>query len=162
MPIVTTTTTRTTRTYHTTNGGVRMGEISLNTRYLSTNRGIIKILQIVVGFIVCSLLCSQWYGGRSCFGEGRLGFASGLNFVCVVINIVLFVLNFLNIGAWGLERIYSVICCVLFLIASILLVWFIIEVNTSHGWLIASAVLIVVEFLLFLWDVKILQGESPN
>lgn len=33
------------------------------------------------------------YGGSSCFGEGRLGFASGLNFVIVVINIVLFVLN---------------------------------------------------------------------
>ncbi|KHJ90779.1 hypothetical protein OESDEN_09367 [Oesophagostomum dentatum] len=117
-----------------------MGEISLNTRYLSTNRGIIKILQIVAGFIICSLLCAQWYGGRSCFGEGRLGFCSGLNFICVVINIVLFVLNFLNISAWGLERIYSVVCTVLFLIAAALIIWFIIEYNTSRGTLIASAV----------------------
>ncbi|ETN75225.1 hypothetical protein NECAME_00636 [Necator americanus] len=126
MPTYTTTTTRVTRT--TTGGnyyGGRMGEISLNTRYLSTNRGIIKILQIVAGFIICSLLCAQWYGGRSCFGEGRLGFCSGLNFICVVINIVLFVLNFLNIGAWGLA-------------------------------------LIVCQFFLFLWDVKILQGEASN
>ncbi|CAO4386701.1 unnamed protein product [Caenorhabditis nigoni] len=162
MPIITTTT-RTTRTYHTTAGGSSaMGEISLNTRYLSTNRGIIKILQIIVGFIICSLLCSQWYGGRSCFGEGRLGFSSGLNFVCVIVNIVLFVLNFLNIRAWGLERIYTVICTILFLIASILIVWFLIEVNSSRGWLIASAALIVVQFFLFLWDLKILQGESPN
>uniref|UniRef100_A0A1I7X5R0 MARVEL domain-containing protein n=1 Tax=Heterorhabditis bacteriophora TaxID=37862 RepID=A0A1I7X5R0_HETBA len=193
MPTYTTTT----RTVHVTRSSNRMGEISLNTRYLSTNRGIIKILQIVAGFIICSLLCSQWYGGRSCFGEGRLGFCSGLNFVCVIINIVLFVLNFLNIGAWGLERIYSVVSTVLFLIASVLIIWFIIEVNSSRGWLIASAVgimkklsskdthllsskalirticleqsimsylqaLIVCEFLLFLWDVKILQGEAPN
>ncbi|CCD69427.1 MARVEL domain-containing protein [Caenorhabditis elegans] len=139
-----------------------MGEISLNTHYLSTNRGIIKILQIIAGFIICSLLCSQWYGGRSCFGEGRLGFSSGLNFVCVIVNIVLFILNFLNIRAWGLERIYTVICTILFLIASILIVWFVIEVNSSRGWLIASAVLIIVQFFLFLWDLKILQGESPN
>lgn len=39
----------------------RMGEISLNTRYLSTNRGIIKILQVICGFIICSLLCTQWW-----------------------------------------------------------------------------------------------------
>ncbi|KAK6759763.1 hypothetical protein RB195_021369 [Necator americanus] len=163
MPTYTTTTTRVTRT--TTGGnyyGGRMGEISLNTRYLSTNRGIIKILQIVAGFIICSLLCAQWYGGRSCFGEGRLGFCSGLNFICVVINIVLFVLNFLNIGAWGLERIYSVVCTVLFLIASALIIWFIIEYNTSRSTLIASAALIVCQFFLFLWDVKILQGEASN
>ncbi|VDO51378.1 unnamed protein product [Haemonchus placei] len=140
----------------------RMGEISLNTRYLSTNRGIIKILQIVCGFIICSLLCAQWYGGKSCFGEGRLGFCSGLNFICVVINIVLLVLNFLNIGAWGLERIYSVICTILFLIAAALIIWFIIEYNTSRSTLIASAALIVCQFFLFLWDVKILQGEASN
>lgn len=74
----------------------------LNTAYLSTNRGIIKILQIIVGFIICSLLCANWYGGKSCFGEGRLGFASGLNFVVVVINIVLFILNFVNLAAYKL------------------------------------------------------------
>ncbi|CAB3399583.1 unnamed protein product [Caenorhabditis bovis] len=139
-----------------------MAEISLNTRYLSANRGIIKILQIVCGFIICSLLCSQWYGGRSCFGEGRLGFASGLNFVCVIINIVLFVLNFLNIRAWGLERIYSAVCTILFLIAAILVAWFIWEINSSKGWLIASAALMLVQFFLFLWDLKILQGEASN
>ncbi|VDO27142.1 unnamed protein product, partial [Brugia timori] len=68
-----------------------MGDISLNTRYLSSNRGIIKIVQIVLGFVICSLLCTSWYGGRSCFGEGRIGFCSGLNFVVLIINIVLFI-----------------------------------------------------------------------
>ncbi|CAJ0610364.1 unnamed protein product [Cylicocyclus nassatus] len=161
MPTYTTTTTRVTRTT-TGNYYGPMAEISMNSRYLSTNRGIIKILQIVAGFIICSLLCAQWYGGRSCFGEGRLGFCSGLNFICVVINIVLLVLNFLNIGAWGLERIYSIVCTVLFLIASALIIWFIIEYNTSRSTLIAAAVLIVCQFFLFMWDTKILQGESPN
>ncbi|EJW74878.1 hypothetical protein WUBG_14215, partial [Wuchereria bancrofti] len=77
-----------------------MGDISLNTRYVSSNRGIIKIVQIVLGFVICSLLCTPWYGGRSCFGEGRIGFCSGLNFVVLIINIVLFIINFLNITAW--------------------------------------------------------------
>ncbi|KAH7727969.1 Protein M60.4 b [Aphelenchoides avenae] len=135
---------------------------NLNTAYLSTNRGIIKILQIIIGFIICSLLCANWYGGRSCFGEGRLGYASGLNFVVVIINIVLFLLNFLNVAVWKLERLYSVICTILFLIAGGLLIWFILEHDNQRGWLVASTVFIIIEFLLFLWDVKILQGESPN
>ncbi|KAI1716493.1 hypothetical protein Ddc_05491 [Ditylenchus destructor] len=135
---------------------------NINTGYLSTNRGIIKILQIISGFVVCSLLCANWYGGKSCFGEGRLGYTSGLNFVIVIINIVLFILNFLNLAVWKLERIYSVIATVLFLVASILIIWFIIEHEINRGTLIASAIFVVLEFLLFLWDVKILQGESPN
>jgi hypothetical protein len=135
---------------------------NLNTGYLSTNRGIIKILQIICGFIVCSLLCANWYGGKSCFGEGRLGFTSGLNFVIVVINIVLFILNFLNLAVWKLERVYSVIATVLFLVASVLIIWYIVEHEVSRGTLIATAVFVIIEFLLFLWDVKILQGESPN
>jgi len=135
---------------------------NLNTGYLSTNRGIIKILQIICGFIVCSLLCANWYGGRNCFGEGRLGYVSGLNFVIVIINIVLFILNFVNLAVWKLERLYSVIATVLFLVATVLIIWYIIEYNSSRGTLIASAVFIVIEFFLFLWDVKILQGESPN
>lgn len=79
-----------------------------------------------------------------------------------MINIVLLVLNFLNIGAWGLERIYSIVCTVLFLIAAALVIWFIIEYNTSRSTLIASAALITVQFFLYMWDVKILQGEASN
>ncbi|KAI6170157.1 hypothetical protein M3Y98_01210300 [Aphelenchoides besseyi] len=130
------------------------------------------ILQIVVGFIICSLLCANWYGGRSCFGEGRLGYASGLNFVVVIINIVLFILNFLDVNAmYKLERMYSVVCCVLFLVAAVLLIWYIFERNVQVGWLIASTVLIAVQFILHLCDVKILQisldkpwnhQDSPN
>ncbi|KAI6223978.1 hypothetical protein M3Y95_00834000 [Aphelenchoides besseyi] len=132
--------------------------MAVNTAYLSTNRGIIKILQIVVGFIICSLLCANWYGGRSCFGEGRLGYASGLNFVVVIINIVLFILNFLDVNAmYKLERMYSVVCCVLFLVAAVLLIWYVFERNVQVGWLIASTVLIAVQFILHLCDVKILQ-----
>ncbi|VDN59661.1 unnamed protein product [Dracunculus medinensis] len=119
-----------------------MAEIGINTRYLSSNRGIIKIIQIVLGFIICSLLCASWHGGRSCFGEGRLGYCSSLNFIVLVINIVLFVLNFLNIIAWRLERIYSVICTLLFLVAVILIIWFIIEMNSSRTSLIITTVII--------------------
>ncbi|KAK6112470.1 Uncharacterized protein BM_BM5121 [Brugia malayi] len=139
-----------------------MGDISLNTRYLSSNRGIIKIVQIVLGFVICSLLCTSWYGGRSCFGEGRIGFCSGLNFVVLIINIVLFIINFLNITAWKMERVYSAICMVLFLVAIILIIWFIVEVSNNQTYLIITTVCFIVECLLFLRDVKILQGEASN
>ncbi|KAI1724573.1 hypothetical protein Ddc_05816 [Ditylenchus destructor] len=121
----------------------------INTAYLTTNRGIIKILQIVIGFIICSLLCGNWYGGKTCFGEGRLGFSSGLNFVIVVINIVLLILNFVDLGVFSLERTYSVVSTVLFLIASLMMIWFVIDTNfrSTH---IISTVLIVTQFVLFL------------
>jgi len=137
--------------------------MGLNTGYLSTNRGIIKILQIVAGFVICSFLCANWYGGRSCFGEGRLGFASGLNFVIVIINIVVFFINLCNMHIWSLERIYSSICVVLFFVATGLLIWYMIDHNSMNtGWLIATTILIFVVGILFLWDLKILRGEESN
>ncbi|KAH7713003.1 Protein M60.4 b [Aphelenchoides avenae] len=133
----------------------------LNTRYVQSTRGIIKIAQIIIGFVITSLLCARWYH-MNCFGEGRLGFASGLNSVVLIINIVLLVLNLLNTAVWKMEHIYSVICAILFAIACGLTIWYIIDHNYNAGWLVASAVFLGVEFFLFLWDVKILQGESPN
>jgi len=138
-----------------------MGDIRFNSLYLRSTHGIVKILQIVLGFIICSFLCATWYG-RSCFSEGRLGYCSGLNFVIVIINIVIFILNIINLNIWSLERVYSIIAAILFLIAAVLIIWFLIEVNNPPGWLIAATVLIIIEFILFLWDVKILQGESAN
>uniref|UniRef100_A0AC35UIH0 MARVEL domain-containing protein n=1 Tax=Rhabditophanes sp. KR3021 TaxID=114890 RepID=A0AC35UIH0_9BILA len=138
-----------------------MAHLSLNTGYFSTNRGVIKILQIIIGFIICSLMCATAWGGRSCFGETRIGFASGLNFVVLIINIVFFVLNFLSLSNWSLEKTYSAICTVLFLIAGALMIWFIIERNNASGFII-STVLVFVQFVLFIYDTKILNGESPN
>ena len=135
---------------------------NLNTAYLSTNRGVIKILQVIAGFIMCSLLCANWYGGRSCFGEGRLGYSSGLNFVVLVINIVLFILNLLNLAVWKLERVYSIICTILFAVGTGLLLWYMIQHENFHSTLVVTTILLFVQTLLFLWDTKILQGESPN
>ncbi|KAI6174632.1 hypothetical protein M3Y97_01012300 [Aphelenchoides bicaudatus] len=135
---------------------------ALNTRYLTTNRGIIKILQIIIGIIVCSLLCYKWYGGRSCFGEGRLGFASGLNFVILIINVVLFFLNFLDLAVYKLERLYAVVGTILFLVAVVLLIWWLVEYGIETERLIGATVLIGVLFILFLYDLKILQGEISN
>ncbi|KAK0403509.1 hypothetical protein QR680_016963 [Steinernema hermaphroditum] len=136
--------------------------LSLNTRYLSTNRGLIKIAQIIIGFVICSLLCAHWYGGKSCFGDGRLGVCSTFNFLILIGNIAFFALNFLDLTNYRAERTYSVICCVVFLICSALIIWYVIEYNVERGFLIASCVLIVIQFFLFLWDVKILQGEASN
>jgi len=136
--------------------------MALNTRYLSSRHGVIKLLQIVLGFVICSLLCANWYGGTSCFGEGRLGFASGLNFVVVIINMVIFVCCLLNIGFWRLERLYSSIVALLFLIAVILLIWLALASRDWPAWLIISTILMAIELLLFLNDLTILRGDEPN
>uniref|UniRef100_A0A914C8F6 MARVEL domain-containing protein n=1 Tax=Acrobeloides nanus TaxID=290746 RepID=A0A914C8F6_9BILA len=136
--------------------------MGLNTHYFGTNRGIIKIAQIILGFVISAFLCGAWYGGEKCFGNGKLSFVSGLNFVLLVINIVLVILNFVELGMWKLERIYSIIGAVLFLVAAAIFLWYMIQDNDSSGWRIATLVMVFVQFLLFLWDVKILQGESPN
>jgi len=82
--------------------------------------------------------------------------------VIVVINIVLFILNFLDLGMWKLERLYSIISAILFLVAVGIMAWYVIESNDNRGWRIPTLIFVFIEFLLFLWDVKILQGESPN
>ncbi|KAI6223985.1 hypothetical protein M3Y95_00834700 [Aphelenchoides besseyi] len=133
-----------------------------NTKYLSSHRGLIKIAQIILGFILCSLLCVNWYGGRSCFGEGRLGFASGLNFVFLVINIVILILAVLDLATWRLERVISIIGLILFAVACGLMVWYVIEYNDHRQWMIVATVLIGVIAALYSYDTKILNGEASN
>uniref|UniRef100_A0A915DXZ1 MARVEL domain-containing protein n=1 Tax=Ditylenchus dipsaci TaxID=166011 RepID=A0A915DXZ1_9BILA len=135
---------------------------SINTNYLSTNRGIIKILQIVLGFVISSVLYGNWwYGTHTRYGDGRISFCSSLNSICVIINIVLLILHLLEVEIFKLERVYSIVATVLFLVASVMIVWVTIEFNLRGTTLIAT-VLIVAQFLLFLWDVKIIQGEASN
>ncbi|CAJ0582954.1 unnamed protein product, partial [Mesorhabditis spiculigera] len=139
-----------------------MGDIRFNSGYLQTNRGVIKIVQIIIGFIISGLYCGGWTKG-GCYGYGQLGYATSLNSIVTIINIVLFILNILNLKFWKLERIYGIICTVLFLIAAALMVWFlVVESRNYNSTSVIGTILIVVQFLLFLWDVKILQGEAWN
>ncbi|KAI6226283.1 hypothetical protein M3Y99_01312000 [Aphelenchoides fujianensis] len=71
-------------------------------------------------------------------------------------------LNFLNLSVYKLERLYSVVMTILFLVATILLVWWHVEFNDQRGRMVGATVLIFVEFLLFSYDTKILQGELAN
>ncbi|TKR70395.1 hypothetical protein L596_022429 [Steinernema carpocapsae] len=102
------------------------------------------------------------YGGRSCFGDGRLGFVSGLNFVIVAINCIVFLLNLCNINLGSFERIYAVIGTVLFIIASGMMIWFVIADGHNTGWMVGTMVGMILLALLFLWDMKILRGEASN
>jgi len=139
----------------------------LNTAYLTSNRGLVKIIEIVVGIIIASFLCGTWGDtgeklGRNCFYEGRIGSVSGFNFVVLIVNVVLFVINFLNVSVWRMEKLYSVVCAVLFLIAAIVMVWYILIRDENRNFMWASTALLIGEFFLFVWDVKILQGEAFN
>ena len=53
-----------------------------------------------MGIILCGMMCGSPSGhyGVHCFGEGRTGYTSALVFVTLIINIVLFVLNLLNLA----------------------------------------------------------------
>ena len=121
--------------------------------------------------------CADTFSGRSCFYEGRLGYASGLNFVVLIgesncrlwplkpaavfsVNIVLLVLNILSVSSYNLEKLYSIVTCVLFLIAAALLVWMLVVhvLHTGENWrMIAAVVLVCVQFVLFLYDVSLSQ-----
>uniref|UniRef100_A0A915DQV2 MARVEL domain-containing protein n=1 Tax=Ditylenchus dipsaci TaxID=166011 RepID=A0A915DQV2_9BILA len=113
-----------------------MPEIHFHSSYLTSDRGITKIVQIVLGLVVCSILCANWYGGMSCFGEGRIGFASGLNFFTLVVNIILFLLNLFNIRLYKLEQCISVVMVILFTLAIILLIWLMIA---NGNWMCGSS-----------------------
>ncbi|KAI1726363.1 hypothetical protein DdX_03081 [Ditylenchus destructor] len=131
-----------------------MGEVRFNSSYLTSDRGIAKLVQIILGLVVCAIMCANWYGGSSCFGEGRLGYASGLNFVIVVINIILFLLNLFNIRLYRIEQFYNVVSSILFLIAIILLVWYMIASSAWGAWMIVAAICILIIFALFQYDFK--------
>uniref|UniRef100_A0A7E4ZQM6 MARVEL domain-containing protein n=1 Tax=Panagrellus redivivus TaxID=6233 RepID=A0A7E4ZQM6_PANRE len=137
-----------------------MPDIKFNSDYLTTSRGVQKIVQIILGFVVCSVLCANWYGGSSCFGEGRLGFVSGLNFVVVIINIIVFILNLCNIRTHKFERFYSLIATVLFVVAAILLVWYLISTGIWNFWLIVTLIAVVVIFFTLLWDYRLLSDQQ--
>jgi 4-amino-4-deoxy-L-arabinose transferase-like glycosyltransferase len=77
------------------------GTIGTRGVYMRTNRAAIKIIEIIIGIILCALLCGPWYGrpfwDHGCFAhDGRLGFCSGLNFIILIINIIVLVLNLIN------------------------------------------------------------------
>ncbi|CAJ0583941.1 unnamed protein product, partial [Mesorhabditis spiculigera] len=135
-----------------------MGDLRVNTGYMQTQRGIIKILEIVLGFIVCCMICTSLFGGRSCFSDFRMSFTSALCFVATVINVVLFIMNFLSMGPANLERIYSLVAAVLFLIAAILILWFLIEMSSGRVLLIFTFILLILQLALYAFDFKILHG----
>lgn len=37
-----------------------MVDIRLNSKYLSSDRGVCKIIQIILGFVICGILCANW------------------------------------------------------------------------------------------------------
>ncbi|CAJ0583072.1 unnamed protein product, partial [Mesorhabditis spiculigera] len=134
--------------------------VKLDTNYLTTRRGLIRIALIVCGFAVCTLLCNDWYGGKSCFNEGRLGGVSGANFIAVVVNIVFFVLAFLSITNYSFERLWALIGAIVFAICAAFMIWYIIEDGLKNNVTLLPTALVVVEFLLFVWDWQILRGEA--
>ncbi|KAI3420051.1 hypothetical protein GPALN_003384 [Globodera pallida] len=134
----------------------------LNTAYLGSHRGIIKILQIVFGLIVCTLLCIGSHGFFSgCFYDGKIGAASGINAIIVVLNIVFFVLNLVDASQNKWERIYTVVALVLFVLAFVLMLWNLLETHSYYGETkIPATVLIGIQMALFIWDYRILHGQA--
>ncbi|CAD5226378.1 unnamed protein product [Bursaphelenchus xylophilus] len=140
-----------------------MGDLRFDSSYFGKDRGVVKLALIILGLVACSVLCANWYG-TSCFGEGRLGYASGLNFIFLIINIVSFILNLLSFKHGKFEHLYSAIAAILFAVAAGLLIWYLITARYWDTWLIVATVVIVIQFILYLWDfraTKEYQGHLP-
>ncbi|CAJ0955142.1 unnamed protein product, partial [Mesorhabditis belari] len=137
-----------------------MGNFDSN--YFSTRRGLIRIVMIIIGFAISSLLCNSWWGGRSCFNETRLGGVSAANFIFIVVNIVFFVLAILSITNYSFERLASLAGAIVFGICSAVMIWYIIQDGLNHTVILLPTALVVVQFFLFVWDWQILNGEAHN
>ncbi|KAH7711012.1 Protein M60.4 b [Aphelenchoides avenae] len=93
------------------------------------------ITQIILGIVIASVLCTSTYASSYtvyCYNEPRLGYVSVLNIVTLIINIVILILVLFKASLWKIERFYSVICTVLFLIACGLIIWFVIEFSLHN------------------------------
>lgn len=133
----------------------------MNTNYLSGHRGIIKIIQIIIGFVLVSTTFGGLFGYHHAgYSDFRMGYVGTLNGICIIVNIVFLVLNLLELAQLQFEKIYSIIACILWLIASIFVVWLMIVTNSWTANPIVTVILIIVMFVLFVYDVKILQGEA--
>ncbi|KAI6216984.1 High-affinity choline transporter 1 [Aphelenchoides fujianensis] len=135
-----------------------MGDVKFNSAYLGSNRGVVKIAQIIMGFVICSVLCANWYGGSSCFGEGRVGFVSGLNFLMLLVNIIIFLLNLCNVHLGRLEYFFNVLSTILYLIAAGLFLWVLIQWGDWGFWRIVVLVMLVIFVFLYSWD----SGLAPT
>ncbi|KAI6174631.1 hypothetical protein M3Y97_01012200 [Aphelenchoides bicaudatus] len=136
----------------------------INTKYLQTNRGVIRIALIVLGIILSGMLCGPYYVGHAhCFFEGRMSYTTTLNFVTLIVNIVLFVLALINMGMPKLEKIYAIVCAILFIVSFALLVWFVVVYGVHQSaTVIVSVILVFIMAVCHLWDFKILNGEASN
>jgi len=139
-----------------------MGDIQFNSGYLSSGRGIQKIVQIILAIVVCAVLCANWYGGTSCFREGRLGFVSSVNFVVLIINVIVLILNLMNVDVIKFERFYALLAVIFFFIAIALMLWFLIGTGQWIFWNIAVFVCIIVILFTFMSDYRLLTGARSD
>ncbi|CAJ0955367.1 unnamed protein product, partial [Mesorhabditis belari] len=131
-----------------------------DSNYFGTRRGLIRIVMIIIGFAISATLCGNWFGGRSCFNEARLGGVSLSNSIFIVVNIIIFILAILSMGNYSFERLVSLIGAVVFGICGAVMVWYVIQDGFNHNGFLLPTALVVVQFFLFLWDWQILRGEA--
>ncbi|CAJ0955369.1 unnamed protein product, partial [Mesorhabditis belari] len=139
-----------------------MSGIKLNLRFLETNRGIIKILQIIIGAIISSLVCGNFLWDKHyCWSYGNRGYAGIWNSACLFINIILLILHLTNIKIKKLERVYAIIALILYMIAVGMLIWYWAHIGGAWDGVVGT-VLAIVMTGLYIWDLQILQGDSSD
>ncbi|CAJ0583059.1 unnamed protein product, partial [Mesorhabditis spiculigera] len=133
--------------------------IKFNSRYWQTNRGIIKILQIIIG-----LLISGSWGLYRGHGNYQTNTGYSINSLCLLINIVFFVLHLINIKNYKLERVYTIIGMILYIIIAALIIWHCFDYHEKYGlgWDLPYVFIYVGMAILYLWDFQILNGDASD
>uniref|UniRef100_A0A914WMR4 MARVEL domain-containing protein n=1 Tax=Plectus sambesii TaxID=2011161 RepID=A0A914WMR4_9BILA len=130
--------------------------VQLRVDFLRTPHGIIKLIQIVLGFIDCMLIgwyCVSILGNTYCYSVSNLygdtygwqGLVITVLAITLIINFMQLLLHFLNLNnVWSnvnwckVEMIYALVGFILFMICMILETYYSIHYNVYVRWLIGA------------------------
>ncbi|CAK5091258.1 unnamed protein product [Meloidogyne enterolobii] len=131
--------------------------------YVKTDNFIIKIFQIFYGVIVHSRIeCLKWEG--LCFKEVCHNIVGIINFVIIILNTSLYVLNFLKVNTAKFEKYCTIICNIGLVVAIGFRQRYLIKIYRSVLLSITDSTTMFICFIIFLfiWEYLLLTNKELN
>uniref|UniRef100_A0A915CPE6 Transmembrane protein n=1 Tax=Ditylenchus dipsaci TaxID=166011 RepID=A0A915CPE6_9BILA len=121
----------------------------------------IKLIQIICGFVIWSLLCTQWGGSlgyglsidwssNKCSADYRLYFCAAMSLAVLVFMII----SKLSLLHANLERMLSVVFYILNSAAIIAIMWYWLANSDNPSHISISLMLCIMQFVIGMVDVK--------